>query len=464
MFFPTPNTVTGEDVIEFHVHGGPAIVKSVLSAIGKCSASGMPVQYAEPGEFTRRAFMNDRLDLTQVEALGDTLSAVTEEQRRMSVRGSSSRLADRYESWRAALLHARGELEALIDFSEDQHFDESPAKLAASVAKKVTGLVDDITLHRRNAVRGELLRNGISVSLIGRPNVGKSSVLNQIVGRNAAIVSRHAGTTRDIVEVGIDLAGFFCRLGDTAGLRTTDTSAVDAAVRDVISEVEQEGIERAKAKAMESDIVILVLSIESSLQYQGVQLELDTEIIELAKELVRADKNIVVLVNKMDKYGEVLPDLTESLRQSVREAIPGTEDPTSIHLVSCQQAQQSTGHLEDPGNFGQFLVGLTQQFKNITAPVGRSGDDPSPPATWTESLGATQRQRLLLDTCLVHLHSFLEQVYAVDTRSKQPSTDHDFDIVLAAESLRAAADCLAKITGRGEAGDVEEVLGVVFEK
>ena len=456
--------MTGEDVIEFHVHGGPATVKSILSAIGACNASRMSVQYAEPGEFTRRAFMNDRLDLTQVEALGDTLSAVTEEQRRMSVRGSSGKLADRYESWRAALLHARGELEALIDFSEDQHFDESPSELATFVAKKITGLVDDMTLHSRNAVRGELLRNGINVSLVGRPNVGKSSILNQIVGRNAAIVSRHAGTTRDIVEVGIDLAGFFCRLGDTAGLRTTDASAVDAALRDVISEVEQEGIARAKTRAMESDVVILVLSIESSLQSQGMQLELDEDIIQLTNDLVRADKRIVIVVNKMDKYGAGVTNMTESLLQSVQDAIPAIGDCISVHLVSCQQAQQSTGHPEDPGNFGQFLAGLNQQFKSMTAPVGRSDDDSSPPSTWNESLGATQRQRLLLDTCLTHLRSFLHQVAAVETGLDKSDADHGFDIVLAAESLRAAADCLARITGRGEAGDVEEVLGVVFEK
>jgi tRNA modification GTPase len=209
LYFPSPRTVTGEDVLELHIHGGPAIIKAVLSAIGTCNTTVAPIRYAEPGEFTRRAFLNNRIDLTKVEALGDTLSAVTEEQRRLSVNGTVSGLAARYDTWRQSLLAARGELEALIDFSEDQHFDESPAELAASVAVQIQALQRLLKLYSANAVRGELLRNGISLSLIGAPNVGKSSMLNQIVGRNAAIVSQEAGTTRDIVEVGVDLGGFF---------------------------------------------------------------------------------------------------------------------------------------------------------------------------------------------------------------------------------------------------------------
>lgn len=126
-YFPAPRTATGEDILELHVHGGPAIVKAVLAAIGSLNSRTQPIRYAEPGEFTRRAFLNDRLDLPQIEALGDTLNAVTEEQRRLSVQGTTSGLAKRYEEWRQMLLYARGELEALIDFSEDQHFDESPA-------------------------------------------------------------------------------------------------------------------------------------------------------------------------------------------------------------------------------------------------------------------------------------------------------------------------------------------------
>ena len=227
LYFPAPKTVTGEPILELHVHGGPAIVKSVLEAVSKCvdtrprrrNAEYSLIRPAEAGEFTKRAFYNGRLDLTQAEALGEALAAETEQQRRLAVMGAESGLAKRYEEWRRMLLYARGELEALIDFSEDQHFDESPAEFMASVSKQVQALEKLLSVHIHNASRGELLRNGISIALLGAPNAGKSSLLNRIVGREAAIVSAEAGTTRDIVDVSIDLNGWLCRFGDMAGLR-----------------------------------------------------------------------------------------------------------------------------------------------------------------------------------------------------------------------------------------------------
>jgi tRNA modification GTPase len=255
LYFPAPNTVTGENVLELHVHGGPAIVRAVLGAIPECvkvpradsSRARHSIRYAEPGEFTRRAFANNRMDLPQIESLGETLSATTEQQRKLSVRGTTSSLAVRYERWRMLLLAARGELEALIDFSEDQHFDESPALLCASVAEQVKSLRVQMEAHVANAVRGELLRSGISVALLGAPNAGKSSLLNRIVGRDAAIVSQEAGTTRDVVEVGVDLGGWLVKIGDMAGLRRAGLVGPE-----VVGAVEQEGIKRAKQRALES--------------------------------------------------------------------------------------------------------------------------------------------------------------------------------------------------------------------
>jgi len=193
------------------------------------------------------------MDLPQIEALGETLSASTEQQRKLSVRGTTSQLAARYEQWRLLLLLARGELEALIDFSEDQHFDESPAILGVSVASQIRALRIDMEAHIVNAMRGELLRSGINVALLGAPNAGKSSLLNRIVGRDAAIVSQEAGTTRDVVEVGVDLGGWLVKIGDMAGLRRAGVIPGD-----VVGTIEQEGIKRAKQRALESDVLIVV--------------------------------------------------------------------------------------------------------------------------------------------------------------------------------------------------------------
>lgn len=457
LYFPGPKTVTGEDVLELHVHGGTAVVKAVLAAISKCRPTTGTIRYAEPGEFTRRAFMNNRLDLTQVEALGDTLSASTEQQRRLSVRGTTNQLATRYETWRNQLLYARGELEALIDFSEDQHFDESPALLTQSVAEQVRRLLVLLEAHSRNAVRGEMLRNGISISLLGAPNAGKSSLLNRVVGREAAIVSQEAGTTRDVVEVGIDLGGYLCRLGDTAGLRSVldPSKSKDEHMQSAIGLIEQEGMRRAKARAAESDVVIVVLSLE--VESGKVTLRLDPEVIETAATLSQQHGNVLVVLNKIDRIYNATFDHISAIAQ-IRDMLPHIE-PAQIFSISCREAEQSSDR--NAGNIAAFLSGLIAKFQSMTSPLSPDSTDHDP-CIWQESLGATERHRLLLDECYFNLQQFLTQVEIASTGDEVE--DEDMDIVLAAESLRAAATCLAKITGRGDAADTEEVLGVVFEK
>lgn len=478
LYFPAPRTVTGEDVLELHVHGGPAIVQAVLSAISKCNAgSGLKegsIRYAEPGEFTRRAFLNDRLDLTQVEALGDTLSATTEQQRRLSVRGTTGVLAKQYEAWRTQLLYVRGELEALIDFSEDQHFDESPAELCASVSDQVEVLKCMLQVHSQNAVKGELLRNGISISLLGAPNAGKSSLLNRIVGREAAIVSQEAGTTRDVVEIGLDIGGYLCRLGDTAGLRKALMPPADTmqegveplytqSLHSTIGSVEQEGMRRAKARAAESDVVLVVLSFEQT-EEDNIKLHLDPEVIGTANRLCSTKDNIIVALNKADL---ATPVQQATAIQTTLKSIPGLS-ANRIHLISCKQdictANPSSpipATAPESGNIQAFLQALIGHFRQLTAATTPDGaDDPS---IWQESLGASERHRLLLEDCVDGLEDFLAEVQPRDGNG-EGDENGEADIVVAAEHLRSAANRLAKITGRGEAGDVEEVLGVVFEK
>lgn len=403
------------------------------------------IRYAEPGEFTRRAFANDRMDLPQIESLGETLSASTEQQRKLSVRGTTSSLATRYEHWRAQLLAARGELEALIDFSEDQHFDESPSELCASVAVQIRLLCVQMEAHITNAVRGELLRNGISVALLGAPNAGKSSLLNRIVGRDAAIVSHEAGTTRDVVEVGVDVGGWLIKIGDMAGLRRAGLIGPD-----VVGAIEQEGIKRAKQRAFESDVVIIV---------QDATAEIDPEVMETAKACIDLGINVVVAVNKFDQV-----DNFEAARiaweQRLHHALGLS--PGQVAFISCKASSQSA---PDVGHIQSFLATLLNTFTSMTAALVPDSDPD--PSIWQESLGATERQRVLLSECLGYLNQFLAHVASEPTHTTESYstyTSDEVDIVVAAEDLRFAADALARITGRGESGDVEEVLGVVFEK
>ncbi|KMU89271.1 tRNA modification GTPase mss1 [Coccidioides immitis H538.4] len=465
LYFPAPKTVTGEDVLELHIHGSPAVIKAVLNAIPKCLENKIEtglescIRYAEPGEFTRRAFLNDRLDLPQIEALGNTLAADTEQQRRLVIRGTSDTLSARYENWRQQLLYARGELEALIDFSEDQHFDESVDDFMISVTGQVRKLLNQIDVHIENASKGELLRSGIKIALLGAPNAGKSSLLNRVVGREAAIVSSEEGTTRDIVDVGVDLGGCL-QVGDMAGLR--------------------EGIRRAKARALESDLVIAVLSLEEN--QHGSALKLEAEVVGAIEDCLRLDKRVVVAINKTDRLNS---DVTSRQYSNVVERICSTFqglDKNRIYAISCKDAQDGSPDRRDPGNIQNFLRGLIHTFEEMAMP-SRSEDEDNryDLSYYQDSLGVTHRQSSNLKTCAQHLRDFLSQTVQIqhaniasdNNNAQTPENalakgqmfdENEVDIVLAAEHLRFAADSLAKITGRGEGGDVESVLGVVFEK
>ncbi|OHE95395.1 GTP-binding protein TrmE [Colletotrichum orchidophilum] len=443
LHFPGPQTVTGEDVLELHVHGGPATVKAVLSAIPRCASDGV-IRYAEPGEFTKRAFLNDRLDLAQVESLGDTLSADTEQQRRAAVRGSSGVLGRTYESWREQLLLARGEIEALIDFSEDQHFDESPSELMSNVSALVADMRHSIRVHEGASQRSELLRNGIRIALLGPPNVGKSSLMNLVVGREASIVSMEAGTTRDIVEVSLDMRGYLCSFADTAGIRTKLAAGESGDLFEpVLGIVEEEGIRRAKQKASESDIIIVLAAVESGPD-GGFRINYDAETLKLASKA----QACLIVVNKRDAVDAAsFSTLLEQFRNEAASHIPNISTMELI-TISCREAQAKTTGQNDPGAIHGLIDRLVESFAGMT----------SLPVDQQDLLGVTARQAQLLEQCRGFLDEFMTVAHPEEEDGEEP------DIVLAAEHLRYAAESLAKITGRVESGDVEEVLGVIFEK
>jgi len=237
LWFPAPHSFTGEDVVEFHVHGGRAVIEAVLEAIGEFPGSRM----AEAGEFARRAFENGQLDLTSVEGLADLIDAETEAQRKQALRQSSGALARRYEQWRETLIMAIAETEADLDFSDEADVSGFTAHAARS---RVAELETEIRTHLDDGRRGEILRDGFRVAILGPVNAGKSSLLNALARRDAAIVSAKPGTTRDIVEVRLDLNGYPVLVSDTAGMRETP------------EEIEAEGIRRAMSRATEADYVI----------------------------------------------------------------------------------------------------------------------------------------------------------------------------------------------------------------
>ena len=241
LWFPGPASYTGEDAAELHLHGGRSVIAGVMAGL---TAAGL--REAEPGEFTRRAFLHGKMDLTAAEGIADLVAAETAAQRRQALHQADGGLAKLYGGWAERLARLLAHQEAAIEFAEDGLPTDLDAKARAGAGE----LRAEIEAHLADARRGELLRDGLVFAIIGAPNAGKSSLLNALVGREAAIVSARAGTTRDIVEARLDLAGVPVTLSDTAGLREAG------------DEIEAEGIKRAERRAQEAQLVITVFAAD----------------------------------------------------------------------------------------------------------------------------------------------------------------------------------------------------------
>lgn len=405
LWFPGPNSFTGEDVVELHTHGSRAVVQDCLQAL---SQSGS--RLAEAGEFTQRAFGNGKLNLLQTEGLADLLIAETSRQRVQALQ--QLQYNDQYDRWRSQLIGGLAHAEAVIDFGDDEHLDASTddvdigqENIWGGVRDQMSDLRNTMRQQLKDAKRGELVREGVQVAIVGAPNAGKSSLFNLLSNREAAIVSPQAGTTRDVLEVSLNLAGIKCILQDTAGVRSVTDDVI-----------EQEGMKRALKAASEADLVLAMVDSSDS---SGVGLDILQGVLKKDVD----PKNVMLLLNKSDL------DTTNSVdaSHSLLEKLGGH------HSISCVT---QTG-------VDAFLAALTTK---VDALVSVDSDNESP----TEGLLITRaRHRQHVEAAVAALDRF-------DVLSLQGPMVVD----MAAEELRLAASELGRITG---AVDVEDVLDKLFQ-
>ena len=478
LWFPAPNSETGEDTAELQLHGGRAVIAGVLDALSRLDGLRM----AEPGEFTRRAFENGKLDLTAVEGLADLVGAETQGQRRQAFRQMKGLLGNRAETWRQRLIQALALVEARIDFSDEGDVPDNLVSPALAIARE---LADEIAAALADGGRGERLREGLVVAIAGPPNAGKSTLLNRLAQREAAIVSPYAGTTRDVIEVHLELAGMPVTLLDTAGIRETDDP------------VEMEGVRRARDRAAGADLVLWVVDAtggsmaDRSLDISGRSTAASPESITPVRDdgfgaqpsgMVRKDGNystglaavtappLWLVFNKVDliqtnscnseslhqddttseldvRFNNPLKDIINFGLRDKNEAKLGTNA-----LLTDVVNQQLTGKndLALDNNDIRFNLSATsgQGFGVLLDALARHAKEFLAGAE--SSLVTRTRHREVLSETLAALRRALEAAPG------GALAGHDD---LLAEELRLAAGALGRLTGRV---DVEDILDVIF--
>lgn len=376
IYFKSPYSFTGEDVVEFQIHGSKAVISSVLTALGKMD----DFRLAEAGEFSKRAFYNNKMDLTEAEGLADLIDAETSEQQKYALRQMEGSLKGLYESWRGDLLKVMAHLEAYIDFPEE----ELPEDIIENMQNTVFKVKEDILNHLKSNSIGERLRDGFRVAILGEPNAGKSSLLNAIAKRDAVIVSDVAGTTRDAIDIYLDIKGYPVVFTDTAGLRHTDEV------------IEQQGIKIAYDKAREADVVICLFDGLKSIPQQFENVAQNKKIYVANKIDKLSDEQKVALQNKgclliAAKYNQGIDTLLQKIssiiedkfttssgvlitRQRYREALNNTVNCLNefgfnkdIELtaedirLACREIGKITGRIEVneilDKIFGSFCIG-----------------------------------------------------------------------------------------------------------
>lgn len=316
LYFKAPASFTGEDVVEYHLHGGWSVIQSLLRALSEQKNHRL----ALPGEFTRRAFEHEKLDLTEAEAIADLIDAETEAQRLQALDQLSGSLQMLYQGWTDKLSQTLALMEADLDFSDQ----DLPDDLLLRVRPDLTSLIEEITTHLDDNRRGERLRDGFKIVVLGAPNAGKSSLVNALAQREVAIVSPTAGTTRDVIEVHLDLGGYPVIIADTAGLRPEQlgSEGQDA--------IESEGIRRALERARNADLKLLV--------FDGADAP-DPHTLNLI------DENAVLVINKADQN---LHEQTKHLAEAVRISVTTGQGLNSLLQQIQQRLEAMIGRRDSP--------------------------------------------------------------------------------------------------------------------
>jgi len=406
LWFPAPHSATGEDVAELHVHGSRAVLAAIMQVLRR-----LGLRLAEPGEFTRRAFHNGKLDLLQAEAIADLVAAETEAQRRQALRQLDGELGGHYRGWSERLTRVLAHLEAAIDFPDE----DLPPEIEDRILDETAALTAEIEWHLADGHRGERLRDGIMVAIIGPPNAGKSSLLNRVARREAVITSPIAGTTRDIVEVAVDLQGYPVVLADTAGLRDSD---------DI---VEQEGLRRALRRAGEAEIRLFVFDARCPDQAEGAA--------------AWPGPDTILVANKVDLIWSENPPATALWKPAHPNPLPASrerEGPAEREGEGRQSANGSPNRLPEEAIPVSALTG--EGVDGLLSMLG-------------ERVAQTYRFEVPVLTRARHRQALEDAAAALRRAVEAPLSE------LRAEDLRLALRSLGHITGTV---DVEDLLDVIF--
>jgi tRNA modification GTPase len=416
LWFPAPHSETGENVAELQIHGGRATIAATLAALGRLKG----LRPAEPGEFTRRAFENGKLDLTEVEGLADLVMAETEAQRRQALLHLKGLLGDRAEIWRGRLIAALAMVEARIDFSDEADVPEDLLGPALRIARELADEVAGVLAQGRH---GERLREGLMVAIAGPPNAGKSTLLNRIARREAAIVSPYAGTTRDVIEVHLDLDGQPVTLLDTAGIRPTDDP------------VELEGVRRAQERASAADLVLWVVDAGEP----------------MAEPQSRAEQAVWIVENKAD----LIAGTTDRSFKKDESLLSSSVNPLLAKLG--KNRLTPAGHRRNELSSDKTESRSTSSDRpfRVSALTG-SGMDKLLGALTRHAAGFLGAGEPALLTRARHRQALESTLAALRRALVEPAASRE-DLI--AEELRLAAMALGRLTGRI---DVEDVLDVIF--